>query len=235
MRKKLQLAKTCINCKKSGGTIFSNKNRVLSATCGHTVDPCQLDIQIRIGKWTLLPNAIRFSEDNIDSIKASIIDLKLDLLFGLRTEEEITKQFDTDKTEYKELSKLLAKLKKVNQSKNEIIIEEPITHEERRMPIENYLNVKHAELQELILQFKQYISDYLTEEDDIAESNNILQSAINLYIEQIFPLMTNIRESQYVVTMMDKEGSLFVMKQVKVLLKNLEWPYEVGEIISDKK
>ena len=60
---------------------------------------------------------------------------------------------------------------------------------------------------------------------------------LNLYVEQIFPLMTKMRESTYAVTMMDheEEQGLFIMKQVKTLLKNLDFEYEFGKIISDKK
>ena len=45
------------------------------------------------------------------------------------------------------------------------------------------------------------------------------------------------RESKYAVTMMDKteDRGMFIMKQVKTLLQNLDFEYEFGEIISDKK
>lgn len=73
--------------------------------------------------------------------------------------------------------------------------------------------------------------------DDIEQSNQLLKQALNLYVEQIFPLMTKMRESTYAVTMMDheEEQGLFIMKQVKTLLKNLDFEYEFGKIISDKK
>ena len=59
--------------------------------------PCGLDIQIKRGKWMLLTKAADLSEDDIEITKESIIDLKLDLLFGLRTEEQITSEFDENK------------------------------------------------------------------------------------------------------------------------------------------
>ena len=72
--------------------------------------------------------------------------------------------------------------------------------------------------------------------DDIEQSNQILKQALNLYIEQIFPLMTNMRESKYAVTIMDQEEKgFFIMKQVKTLLKRLDFEYVSGQIISDKK
>jgi len=75
------------------------------------------------------------------------------------------------------------------------------------------------------------------EEDDVLTKEDLMERAMNIYVEQIFPLMKNMRESKYAVTMMDKteERGMFIMKQVKVLLQNLDFEYEFGEIISDKK
>ena len=48
--------------------------------------------------------------------------------------------------------------------------------------------------------------------------------------------MTNMRESKYAVTIMDQEEKgFFIMKQVKTLLKRLDFEYVSGQIISDKK
>ena len=73
-----QYKKKCINCKQNGGTIFTNKNGILTAKCGNTESPCALDIQIKRGKWMLLTKAADLSEDDIEITKESIIDLKLD-------------------------------------------------------------------------------------------------------------------------------------------------------------
>ena len=35
-----------MNCKKEGGTIFSNKDGILKAVCGRKDDKCNLDIEI---------------------------------------------------------------------------------------------------------------------------------------------------------------------------------------------
>ena len=238
IKKKLKnLRIGCINCKQSGGTIFTNKNRLLTAKCGHTEAPCALDIQIQQGKWMLLPTAAKMTQDSLDAIKADIIDLKLDLLFGLRTEEQITDQFTTDKTTYKEQTKQLNLLTGVIESENEIRIDGHADDDiPRKIPIKQYLEIKNAQLQQLITTFKDLIADYMADIDSIEQSNQHLKQALNLYVEQIFPLMTKMRENTYAVTMMDQEETgLFIMKQVKTLLKNLDFEYEFGQIISDKK
>jgi hypothetical protein len=239
IKKKLKnLRIGCVNCKQSGGTIFAdpiNGRSLLTAKCGHAKSPCALDIQIQQGKWMLLPTAAKMTQDSLNSIKADIIDLKLDLLFGLRTEEQITDQFTTDKTTYKEQTKQLNLLTGVIESENKINVSGDDVS--RKITIKQYLEIKNAQLQQLITTFKDLIAEYIEDIDDIEQSKQLLKRALNLYVEQIFPLMTNMRESTYAVTMMDseEENGLFIMKRVKTLLKNLDFEYESGQIILDKK
>jgi hypothetical protein len=238
MKKKLKtMQMKCINCKQNGGTIFGNTNGVLTAKCGNTISPCPLDFQIKRGKWMLLPKSAQLSRDDIAQTKAEIIDLKLDLLFGLRTEEQIAVEFDKEKTQYKSLVKQLDMIEGVIQSEDKINVGDVADGEEpRHIPIKQYITIKNTQLNQLISTFKGIIKDYM-EEDDITSQQDLMEQAINIYIEQIFPLMTKIRESKYAVTMMDttEERGMFIMKQVKTLLQNLDFEYEFGEIISDKK
>jgi len=238
MKKKLKtMQMKCINCKQNGGTIFGNTNGVLTAKCGNTISPCPLDFQIKRGKWMLLPKSAQLSRDDIALTKAEIIDLKLDLLFGLRTEEQIAAEFDKEKTQYKSLVKQLDMIEGVIQSEDKINVGDVTDGEEpRHIPIKQYITIKNTQLNQLISTFKGVIKDYM-EEDDITSQQDLMEQAINIYIEQIFPLMTKIRESKYAVTMMDttEERGMFIMKQVKTLLQNLDFEYEFGEIISDKK
>ncbi len=239
MRKKIKSMKMkCINCKQNGGTIFTNKDGILTAKCGNTESPCALDIQIKRGKWMLLTKAADLSEEDIELSKENIIDLKLDLLFGLRTEEQIASDFDESKRDYKSLVKQLDMINGVIESENTIKIGGPTKDGDsvRNIPIKEYLNIKKRQLKQLVIRFKSLVKEYM-EEDEVLAKQDLMQQAINIYTEQIFPIMTNIRESKYAVTMMDKteERGMFIMKQVKTLLQNLDFEYEFGEIISDKK
>jgi hypothetical protein len=239
MRKKIKSMKMkCINCKQNGGTIFTNKDGILTAKCGNTESPCALDIQIKRGKWMLLTKAADLSEEDIEISKENIIDLKLDLLFGLRTEEQIASEFDESKSDYKSLVKQLDMINGVIESENTIKVGAPTKDEDsvRNIPIKEYLNIKKRQLKQLVTRFKSLVKEYM-EEDEVLAKQDLMQQAINIYTEQIFPIMTNIRESKYAVTMMDKteERGMFIMKQVKTLLQNLDFEYEFGEIISDKK
>lgn len=238
MKKKLKSMKMkCINCKQDGGTIFTNKDGILTAKCGNVDSPCALDIQIKRGKWMLLPKAAELSRTEIENTKAEIIDLKLDLLFGLRTEEQIAADFDNEKRDYKTFAKQLDMIEGVIDSENKIEVGDLSEGEERRhIPIKQYVTIKNTQLNQMVTRFKELIKEYMIE-DDVVTKQDLMVQAINIYNEQIFPLMTNIRESKYAVTMMDttEERGMFVMKQVKVLMQNLDFEYEFGEIISDKK
>ena len=126
----------------------------------------------------------------------------------------------------------------VIESENTIKIGAPTKDEDsvRNIPIKEYLNIKNRQLKQLVTRFKSLVKEYM-EEDEVITKKDLMEQAINIYAEQIFPIMTNIRESKYAVTMMDKteERGMFIMKQVKTLLQNLDFEYEFGEIISDKK
>ena len=119
-------------------------NGILTAKCGNTESPCALDIQIKRGKWMLLPKAAELSRTEIERTKSEIIDLKLDLLFGLRTEEQIATDFDNEKRDYKSLVKQLDTIEGVIESENKISIAGPTKAEEsvRRISIDEYINIK---------------------------------------------------------------------------------------------
>ena len=239
IRKKLRtMQMKCINCNQNGGTIFTNKDGLLTAKCGNTESPCALDIQIKRGKWMLLPKAAELSRTEIERTKSEIIDLKLDLLFGLRTEEQIATDFDNEKRDYKSLVKQLDTIEGVIESENKISIAGPTKAEEsvRRISIDEYINIKKRQLKNHVSTFKSLVKEYM-EEDDVITKQDLMKRAINIYTEDIIPIMKNMRESKYAVTMMDttEERGMFIMKQVKVLLQNLDFEYEFGEIISDKK
>ena len=86
----------CINCKRNGGSIFSNKNRILKAVCGAS-PPCKLNIEIEHGEYTLRENAVKILSENFEKLKTSIIRTKLDLLFNYIDESSAVKNFEEKK------------------------------------------------------------------------------------------------------------------------------------------
>ena len=85
----LKLKPKCINCKRPGGTKFQvvyfdekssddfDSYREYRAECGIVVDPCPLEVKIKIGKVDLLPDILSSMEKEIKTYKDKIINDKL--------------------------------------------------------------------------------------------------------------------------------------------------------------
>ena len=228
------IKKKCINCNQDGGTFFSNKNRILVAKCGNSETPCELDIQIKKPYLITLTDALNMTNEQIDNIKEAIINLKLDILFGLRTEEEIIDTFQEERDAYKMNMKQRETLKDVINAGYEKDYTNEETGEERTISLNQYLRIKNNKMNKFIDLFKEKIKEYM-EDEDIITKNSALKSAINIYIEQISPLMKEIRETKYDVSIMIKEDDKFIVRNIKELQIKNEIHTEVGEIISNKK
>jgi hypothetical protein len=228
------IKKKCINCGQDGGTLFSNKNRILVAKCGNSETPCELDIQIKKPYLITLTDALNMTNEQIDNIKEAIINLKLDILFGLRTEEEIIETFQEERDAYKMNMKQRETLKDVIGAGYEKDYTNEETGEERTISLNQYLRIKNNKMNKFIDLFKEKIKEYM-EDEDIITKNGALKSAINIYIEQIIPLMKEIRETKYDVSIMINDDDKFIVRNIKELQVKNEIHTEVGEIISNKK
>ena len=89
----IRIQRKCINCKKSGGTIFTNINDRLKAICGST-EPCNLNIELFKSKFTDSREELRLYLSDLDKNKTIIIMTKLDFLFGYKSEEETLSDFN---------------------------------------------------------------------------------------------------------------------------------------------
>tara|TARA_R110001599_G_scaffold300966_2_gene506353 strand:- start:244 stop:1068 length:825 start_codon:yes stop_codon:yes gene_type:complete len=87
-----QLKEKCVNCKNSGGTIFSNTDRILRAVCGSST-PCTLNIEIKKGRYMNVREVGEKYLNEINNLKIQIIETKLNLLFGYTEEAEVLKIF----------------------------------------------------------------------------------------------------------------------------------------------
>jgi hypothetical protein len=105
-----KLKPKCINCKRPVGTIFSRKftdnvyggYKNLLAVCGDKVNPCKLNINIKLDIVNSLENNIKELDDRIKEDKDFIIQKKNELLFGYITTEKAINTFEQYKTELNE-------------------------------------------------------------------------------------------------------------------------------------
>ena len=182
-----KLQRRCINCKKRGGTIFTNTNGILQAVCGHKAGPCDLHIEIKKSDWRYLPDVISYVKKIVDNIKQEIIETKLNLLFGLESEKITIQKFDTQKGNFEKAYSLLTDL-------------------EERLEISHNWKERKEKEQEFILELynlKDEFSHAIAEYRKTGRSA-LLEDAIEIYIDRILPKEKSLQDEQYATMYVDK-------------------------------
>lgn len=175
-----KIQKKCINCKKQGGTIFSNKDSILRAVCGNTESPCNLNIEINRGKFKDLRDVYYFFEQESETTKKKIIENKLDLLFNYKSEEEVIKEFNDLKTSYNDIASVKLILKSTYIS--------IITNLENKDKLKLALDTLFQQKEEL---------KGLAKEFDETEQISYIKEMVEKYTTMIQPLVQNIRDLKY--------------------------------------
>jgi hypothetical protein len=219
-----KLVPKCVLCKQPGGTIFSNKYeetlnaRQLSARCGHTAEPCNLDIKINTGKYVLLPYLFKKTTANISDLKTNVIVDKNQLLFGYKTTEETLSAFD----ELKE---------QITQNMAEL---DTIVREYSNVTDNTEDNDKLKELTEKSFEQIKNIREYMVnsnEEDD----PKFVYDAVEIYTKELTPTLSKIMELKYKNNNMvwfNPDTRMYHLIQEKNGINNLEMDLIMPEVIS---
>lgn len=170
----------CIKCKRKVGTIFSFKDRTLTAKCGDTVSPCALDIRINKGSVITEYDLANFWQNEITKDKEEIIITKLNFLFKFVNEENSITKFNELKERLKET------IEEYTLTLNTI---DNITNNPEKKDL---LNTSINSLNEYLKIVKDSINKF-------NESNNssFIHDAIEIYINNILPLQETIRDIKY--------------------------------------
>ena len=213
-----KLKPKCITCKRSGGTIFSikyyegdennNSHREFKALCGVIADPCNLNINIKVGVYDLLPDILTNLEDAIKEIKNKIINEKNKLLFGYTSSDYAIEIFNEYKKQLEDFSSILNEyLKKYmeivdNKEKNTVLSQDI----ERSY---DYIN-----------QIKDTIKSY-----DETDNTQLIRDIINIYNEHLNPLLKKIMSSKYHENLIyyNESSNTFHLMQQKNTTKELEY------------
>ncbi len=180
-RQRIALVKNkCVNCKKDGGTIFSNKDGRLTAVCGHVEKPCSLNININRGDYEDIRRIHADLSNEVSNIRKQIITTKLDMLFGYIDEKTALDNFDKLKKELKLLSKPL--------EKQDNIYNNIINNPER--------NKKIIELEVKIHEIKQEINKII-KEYKVEKKTIYINDAIEAYINKLVPLIKELQSVKY--------------------------------------
>ena len=211
----------CINCKRIGGTLFSQKEmdnkRIVSAICNISNNPCNLDIKLSLGVFYLLPNILNEIEDEVKIIKNKIIDYKNKQLYNFISSEEAIVIFDDLKSELNDNLSIIDEHNTLLLNKTENVF----NNEEYKKEFEL--------LQTYILQLKGCIKKF----DD---SNNIqfIIDAVNIYIDNINTTNYNIINLKYKenIVYFDSSDATYHLIQNQNKISDLEIDVSEQKIIS---
>lgn len=219
-RKKLkQLVTTCIICKKTGGTIFNNKDGILTAICGSD-NPCKLNIKINRGNYVNMRTLDMTMTEELEKAKVEIIKTKLDVLFDYTKETEAIQKFNKLRPELKAIEDLKFKWQK--QYLN-IVSNSPNKTQLNKAQGQFYI-----EKQELTNLGKQY---------EETEKPSIIRDMVEKYVSVIEPLTEEIRRLKYKYVELECEnGSSAPCKQDETvrLVEEVYTLYDLETDTSDK-
>lgn len=232
-KKKMQrIQMKCVNCKRNVGTIFQRKDRVLIAKCGDKTNPCNLDIQIKLGRYDTINSLDNFIHNDLELAKLKIIEIKLLLLFNLGDDDELMPHFEELRETYKTLMSVKNMIEDTIKTNNTISVD---SIEGKRDVQRNILaEANKVRLDNIIENFKELIMDY-EKSDNKVEKSGLMNDAIDLYVNQILPTEKTIRESLYEINTVLKDKDKFIVKQVKNDIENKIITLEDPEVISNKK
>ena len=230
----LKLKPKCINCGNPGGTIFKNSyfpdtdkeeaHRQYSATCGVLVNPCVLNIKIKVGNVEMLPDLLNTIQDENKYTKNQIIEYKNKLLFGYLTAENVLVKFDELKETISHYTSLYESYldhynKVVDNDETKANISKHIT--------ESYILIE--KIKECIIKMNEQKND------------KFAKDAVEIYIQQLVPTLDTISDLKFVenVVWYDDDFKTYHLIQKKYNTQSLSYnsfnnvvsAFDVGRVI----
>ena len=193
-----QLKKKCVVCSKSGGTWFEQNNTFLIAKCGNVDSPCNLDIKLEKAKYDNVIKVLSSNNDLINDYKNSIIDTKLDYLFGFVSHSSTI-------TKFNELKNNLVKLVKEYQDNINKYVNTIYNYENT-----SKINQLNTQLDENIISFKENIK-YFNETGEIS----YLKDSVELYVNTIKIINKQLNEAKYKLQEIYKNKDTDVVKLIQ--------------------
>jgi len=209
----------CVNCMRNVGSIFSIKldvkgiSHVYNAQCGDTMDPCPLNIQIETPTIELFSTL--FSSYNLNKIKKKIILAKNDLLFGYIKQEQAFNKFDK-----------LASILKEESSTYNYYLENAISLFDN-IEVKNNLQKKQVQLGINIQEFKD-----MMRESKIQNNVQLINNAVEFYIQTIVPLVNEIETIKYPVNKIEIINGEYHLVQKKNKIEDTYFEYNEPKLIS---
>lgn len=215
-RKKVgELKIKCISCKRNVGTIFELRDNNYSALCGDSASPCKLNIMLERGVTLNIDDEISKSKYNMMQLKENLVNMKLELVYGIKNEEQVEEPFQDI-------------IHSINDTEKSIQIFEQFLEMNTDMKERSKTLIElNRELYELI----EAISDNMKE---FRETKNpkFIQEIVEMYGDEIKPTLNNIRENKYRANFVEQEGEIFHLIQNENTIADLEMEYAQGVVHS---
>lgn len=234
----IKLKPKCVNCKRPSqkGTIFTtvyhksddinDSYRTLKAACGDISNPCNLNIEIDLGKVEPIDKLLDEFMNEIKTYKNDIINDKNKLLFGLITTETAISNFENNKNYISESTSVY---------ETYLDIWNKITdNQEKKIELDESLIQSY----EYIKQIKNNIKKML-ENDDTQYASDIA----NIYNTNLYPLLSKIRNLKYSENFVYNEDDFCKLIQNKYnindinmyMVENKVKNFEIGLKIKENK
>jgi hypothetical protein len=174
----------CVSCSRDVGTVFNKEKKDnvyhLTSTCGSSDQPCQLNINIKMGNIMDIYKMKKTNEKLIKQYIDEIIIIKNDELFGFINEDtavekwnDVNTKLDEEIEEYREV--LTMYLQKVNNSVN--------------MPRIKEIN---KQLSELVITSKKNVANFHS-----SGNSKFIRETAEVYVNEISPLVVKLNSLQY--------------------------------------
>jgi hypothetical protein len=210
----------CVSCSRDVGTVFDKKKKDkiyhLTATCGSNDQPCQLNLDLKLGDIMDLYKIKKTNEKLIKQYIDEIIIIKNDELFGFINEDTavekwnvVNEKLDEEIDEYRGV--LTDYLQKLNNSKN--------------IPRIKEIN---KQLSELVITSKKNVSSFHS-----TGNSKFIRETAEVYVNEIIPIVAELNSLQYKKMTMeyDKETKEHRLNQ-KNITKDMFQLHGDAEVIS---
>ena len=197
----------CINCKQSGGTVFTVKDNKYIALCGNMETPCNLNIQIFCGYCFNRESILYSYQEILNNSKESIIQQKLDTLFNYISESQSAKIFKKEFDNYTRF----AQLYKDFLSEWEDIY--------KNMHRSELFTLKQNEIYELLERIQSILNEYKQ-----TDNPELLRAAVELQVDELIPKIEFLRKIKYEIMEMEEDNCDSVSKTCDARLVQRETP-----------
>jgi hypothetical protein len=207
-KKRARIRGKCVSCKRPVGTIFSVNIKGHAAICGDRDNPCGLNIKLIRGNSVMNEELLKVMKADNDKAKERIIKLKLDTLFNYLPEGKSAELFKKELESFNDSNVLYM----AAQKRHDELYNNPHKRE--------LIMKKMEQVHEMKRRMKATLEEY-----EKTENRVLLKSAVEIYINELTPEMSNLGRLRYDICEMEEGETADTLYQSEVALAKMEYVY----------